>query len=92
MMLQDEKLSGVPAASAEGDELARQQAVKQIERIRRFHVELAVSTIGMLPRPIRRSCSGAREPSTWAAATSGCTGVRYRRSVFVTAHQRHLYG
>ena len=47
-MLQDEKLTGVSAASAEGDELARRRAIRQIKRIRRFHIEAATTAIGMI--------------------------------------------
>ncbi len=48
MMLQDQKPAEVLSATGAGEELACQQAVKQIERRRRVHVEFAVSVIGMV--------------------------------------------
>jgi hypothetical protein len=35
-------------SGAQGDELVRQEAVRQLERKRRFHMELVVSAVGML--------------------------------------------
>lgn len=37
-----------PPPTDSPEELARQQAIKQIERRRHFHIELVVSTFGML--------------------------------------------
>jgi hypothetical protein len=36
------------AGSADGEQLAREQAIKQIERRRRFRVSTAVSAVGMM--------------------------------------------
>jgi hypothetical protein len=47
-MVRDEKPAEVLFATGAGEDTARQQAVKQIERRRRFHVEFAVSVIGMV--------------------------------------------
>jgi len=42
---------GQPDAPAAGDQPARQEAIKQIERGRRFWVRATVSTVGMIWRP-----------------------------------------
>lgn len=49
MTSEDDQRPAVPdAVHATGDELARQQAIKQIERRRHFHIELAVSGVAVL--------------------------------------------
>ncbi len=40
--------TGSPGAPADSDQLARQQAVKQIERRRRFRINAAVAGVGMV--------------------------------------------
>ena len=48
MLLQDEKLTNVPAGSTEREELARRQAIKEIGRRRRLRIEVVSSAIGMV--------------------------------------------
>ncbi len=48
MMLQDEKLTDLSAASADGEEFARRQAIKQIKRRRHFRIHAATTAIGMI--------------------------------------------
>ena len=47
MVLQQDKLTEVSVAPADDEDLARNQAIKQIKRRRRFQIEAAVILIGM---------------------------------------------
>ena len=47
-ILHDKPATTSPAAAADAEQLARQQAIRQIERKRRFWVSTIASTIGLL--------------------------------------------